>query len=144
MYFWTYVLRKTWLGKCLKSHVSENASTSNMVNGPKHFSNLNGNTLTIFIDHCEGNSIGKSLSEWYSKYWHCLLTHWLPMTSILFLIDTIYGNLFRCNYIANKNIFWIFLRVFENLDPFLNIFKKKMTLIADVLLNFWASKNVVR
>ena len=27
---------KTWLDKCLKSFVSEDPSTSNIVNGPKH------------------------------------------------------------------------------------------------------------
>ena len=27
---------KTWLGKCLKSPVAEDPSTSNMVNVPKH------------------------------------------------------------------------------------------------------------
>ena len=36
MYFPRYGLRNTWLGKCLKSPVSEDPSTSNMVNGPKH------------------------------------------------------------------------------------------------------------
>ena len=35
MYFLTYGLRKTWLYKCLKIPVSEDPSTSNMVNGPK-------------------------------------------------------------------------------------------------------------
>ena len=36
MYFRTYELQKTWLDKCLKSPVSEDPLTSNMVNGPKH------------------------------------------------------------------------------------------------------------
>ena len=36
MYFRTYELQKTWLDKCLKSLVSEDPLTSNMVNGPKH------------------------------------------------------------------------------------------------------------
>ena len=62
MYFWTYVLPKTWLDNCLKSPVSEDPSTSDMVNGPKHCWNLNDSTFTILIDPCEGNSGGKSLS----------------------------------------------------------------------------------
>ena len=33
---------------------------------------------------------------------------------------------------------------FQNLDPVLNIFKKKMTLIADVFLNVRTQKKVVR
>ena len=36
MYFRTYGLGKTWLDKCLKSAVSEEPWTGNMVNGPKH------------------------------------------------------------------------------------------------------------
>ena len=36
MHFWTYRLRKTWLGKCLKSCVSEDPLTRNMVNGLKN------------------------------------------------------------------------------------------------------------
>ena len=37
-------------------------STSNMENSPKHCGNLNDSTFTIFIDHCEGNLVGKSRS----------------------------------------------------------------------------------
>ena len=49
MYFRIYGLRKTWLDKCLKSLVSEDPSTSNMVNGSKNCSNLNGSTFIIFL-----------------------------------------------------------------------------------------------
>ena len=56
-YFWTQELRKTWLDKCLKSVDSENPSTSNMVNALEHIWNLFDSDFTIFIDHCEGNSI---------------------------------------------------------------------------------------
>ena len=37
MYLQTYGLPKTGLDKCLKSPVSEDTSTGNMVNGPKHY-----------------------------------------------------------------------------------------------------------
>ena len=40
MYFWTYGLRKTWLGKCLKKPLSEETSKSDMVNGQKYCSKL--------------------------------------------------------------------------------------------------------
>ena len=62
MCFGSYGLRKPWLHKCLKSPVSEDPSESNMVNRPKHCSNLNHSTFTIFIDQCEGNGVAKSLS----------------------------------------------------------------------------------
>ena len=55
MYFWTYGLQKTWLDKCLKSPLSDDASTSNMVNGPKHCLKLNDSALIIFFDPSEGN-----------------------------------------------------------------------------------------
>ena len=125
IYFWTDLLRKMWLDKCLKSSVSEDPSTRNMANGPKHCWNLNSSTFVIFIDHCERNSVVKSLFWWYEKYKDCFLTHWLPMTSILFLIETIYRNIFRCNYLENNRNFHNFLFHLGNLDSTLNILKKK-------------------
>ena len=55
MYFCNYGLRKTWLDKCLKSAVSQYPSTSHMENAPKHCSNLNDDSLTMFSDYCERN-----------------------------------------------------------------------------------------
>ena len=49
---------KIVLDKCLKSPVSEDPSTSNMVNAPKHCSNLIEDTFTRLIDHCKDNSVG--------------------------------------------------------------------------------------
>ena len=43
-----------------------------------------------------------------------------------------------------QNIFSQFFWNFRNLDSILNIFLKKMTLIADVILNLRFRKNVVR
>ena len=60
MYFRNYGLEKPLLDKCLKSAVSEDVSKSNMVNGPKHCSNLNDRTFGILIDQWRGNSIEKS------------------------------------------------------------------------------------
>ena len=56
MYLRKYRLRKTWLDECRKSPISEDPSTSNMVNGPKHCFSLNKSAFIIFIDHCEGNN----------------------------------------------------------------------------------------
>ena len=55
MDFSTDGLQKTWLVKCLKSPLSEDASTSNMVNRLKHCSKMNDSTF-IFIDPCQGIS----------------------------------------------------------------------------------------
>ena len=143
MCFWIYGLRNTWLDKCLKSPVWEHPSTRYMVNGSKHCWNLNDSTFTIFIDACEDNWGWQSLSESYAKSWDCLLTHWLPMKSILFLTEAIYCNIFGCIYLRNEKYFLYFFFHFLNLDLILIIFQKKMTLIADVFLNWRTPKDVV-
>ena len=63
MYSRTYGQRKTWLYKCLKSALSENSRTSNMVNWPKHCSKHSGSTFTVFFDAFEHNYGYKSLSD---------------------------------------------------------------------------------
>ena len=55
MYFRSYGRQKRWFDKCLKNPVSEDPSTSNIVNEPKHCCNLDDGTNTISIDHCENN-----------------------------------------------------------------------------------------
>ena len=80
---------KRWSDKCVKSLVSEDAWRSSMVNVRKHCLNLHQITFIIFIDNCQVNWIGKSRSYWHAKSWDCLLTHYLPKKSILFLTETI-------------------------------------------------------
>ena len=80
---------KTWSDKCLKSHIRKDPSTSNMGKFLKHCWNLHHSTFIIFIDHFQVNLGGKRLSYWHAKSWDCLLTHWLLMKSILFLIEAI-------------------------------------------------------
>ena len=60
MYFRKCRLRKTGLDKCLKSRVSEDPETENMLNGLNHCCNLNGITFTIIIKHFEGGCVAKS------------------------------------------------------------------------------------
>ena len=104
---------KTWLHKCLKSPVGEDPSKSNMVNVPNHCSNLHHRLFTIIIDHCRGNWVGKSLSYWHAKSWDCLLTHWLPMKSILLFIETINDTNSDPIISATKTFFSIFCCLFE-------------------------------
>ena len=80
---------KTSSYKCLKSPFWKDLLTRNMVNVLNHFWNLHHSTFIILIDHCQVNWVGKSLCFWNAKSWDCLLTHSLPMNSILFLIETI-------------------------------------------------------
>ena len=66
------------------------------------------------------------------------------MTSILFLKEAIYGNIFECLYVRNEKYFLNFILHLINLDTIFNIFKKKMNLIGDAFLNLRTSKNVVK
>ena len=49
MYFRNYGLPKTWLDQSLKSPVSEDPTKSNMVNAPKHCSNLKDTSLPYLL-----------------------------------------------------------------------------------------------
>ena len=49
MYYRNYGLTKTWLHQCLKSPVSEDPTKSNMVNAPKHCSNLKDTSLPYLL-----------------------------------------------------------------------------------------------
>ena len=55
MYFQNYRLRKTWLDKYPKSHVSEHHSTVNMLKKPKHLRNLHDSTFITFFHHSGGD-----------------------------------------------------------------------------------------
>ena len=61
-----------------------------------------------------------------------LLTHELPITSILFRIDRICRSLFKSSYLKNKKYFLGFLFHLRNLHEIFNIFKKNKILIANV------------
>ena len=59
----------------------------------------------IVFDHCEGNSVGENLSYWYEMFQKCFLRHWLAVTTIPFVIETIYSSHFRCSYLKNNKSF---------------------------------------
>ena len=61
MYFRNYALRKTWLDVGLKSPVSFDPLTGNMVNGHQHCCNLNDSNVTILSVHFGGNWVEKYL-----------------------------------------------------------------------------------
>ena len=105
---------KMRLDKCLKSPVSEDPSTSKMVNGSWYCWNQHHSTFIIFIDLCQGNWVRESLSYWHAKSWDCLLTHWLLIRSIVFLTFCLLSEgpldpkpfLFWITLSKLKQIFW--------------------------------------
>ena len=52
----------TWLDNSLKSAVSEQPLTVNMLKDPKHLLNLHERTFIIFFHGSEGYGFGKCLS----------------------------------------------------------------------------------
>ena len=64
MYFRNDRLRKTWLDKCLKSPVSEDPSTSDMVNDPNTVEICTTATLSYLLITVEATKLEKvSLSD---------------------------------------------------------------------------------
>ena len=59
------------------------------------------------------------------KFYECLLTHWLPMTTILFVIRRIYSDNFNCHYLRNEKKFWMFCCISESYIKWSTISKKR-------------------
>ena len=138
--FWT---PRTLLDKCVKSPLLEDPSTSNTAERPENLWNLYQSTFFIFIDHCQFNWVGKSLPYWRKKSWYCLLTHWLAMESIVFLIETIQRYQFWCKYLRNKKIFSECLTAFLKSRFNFKHFEKKMNLIPFVFRKVLTPKTLL-
>ena len=63
-------------------------------------------------------SVRQKSPDWF-------LTYWLPVRSIVFLIETIQRSQLRCNYLQKEKLFLSFFLHFWNVDAILNIFIKK-------------------
>ena len=75
MYFRTYGLPKTSSEQCVKSPVSEDPSKDNMLNAPKHCSNLKGTPLYHI-----SRSLGGQLSYKKSLLGICKISKLFPNT----------------------------------------------------------------
>ena len=121
--------------RCLKSPISGDHLTGNVVNGPKHCFNLNDSTFTIFIDHVEDN-----------------LTVILTVFVNTLTADDKYSllsknNLMQANQMhlsQKQKTFPEFLCRFSDSTPNFEHFQKRMKFIADVIPNLRTYKQVVR
>ena len=123
---------KIWLHHSFESDVWESYSTVNMLMGGKLLWKLHETTFIILFDHSEQKFFEKYLRYWNLKSLGSLLTHWLPLTNILFWIVRVFSSLFKCNYLKNEKTFPKFLFRFWNLPEILIIFHKKMIVWANV------------
>ena len=65
------------------------------------------------------------------------------MTSIVFLIETIYRNILRYYYLRKKILFLNLSLHIWNLHEILYVFEQKMTLIADVFAKLASPNKVI-
>ena len=132
MYFLSFPLLVAPLHKCLNSTVSEHPSTVNMLKCAKRLWNLHESLLIKLRCQSELNLSKKALFYWYLNSCESLFKHWLPITSILFVIFGISRYYIKCNCMKNWKYFLDFSFHFWNIHEILNILKKKMTFIANV------------
>ena len=69
--------------------------------------------------------------------------HWLPIRSIVFLVETIQCKQFRCIYRKKKKLSQFLCAFFKSTSNF-DDFRKLLTLIASEFPKLWAPENVVR
>ena len=68
----------------------------------------------------------------------------MPVTSILCPILSIWNSLFKCNYLKNKKSFLNFFFRLWNLHQILNIYEKKMIVIANIFAKLQTVKGLVK
>ena len=143
MYFRNYRTRKTCLDKCLKGRVSEDPRTGDMVNGPKHWCNLNESGFIIFSYHCEGNGVAKVTIRAMKIFYRFLNT----LTA-----DDKYSLIGRDNWMQTiqmhlsekLNLFSQFFSEFFKSPLNFEYFQKNMKFIAYVFLKLPTTEDVLR
>ena len=113
-YFGNYCFLKRLLLKRLESLASEHHSVINVLTGSEHRWKFQGTTTSLFPHEFPVNWVGKRLLYSDHKSEDCLLTHWLPKTSIPAAISRIFCNNFKRFYLKNRRLFLDFLFHFWN------------------------------
>ena len=98
---------KSCLDHSPKKSVSGHPLTVNMLKSLKLLQKEHESTFIIFFHHSKTTWFGKYLSQIYGKSYLCFVTHWLPMTGILFDIVRIYHLRLKCNHLKSEKSFVI-------------------------------------
>ena len=112
------------LFKCITRLVTENLLEVNLLLRPKYSWNLKKSTFFQVFHHSDPNWVSKSYFQSDLRFLDCLLTRWLPTTSYLVAIETIYGCQFKSNYLKNENLFADFSLSSWYLHEISNVLKK--------------------
>ena len=129
-YFRNYCFGKRFLLKRLEGLASKHDSVINVLTGSKQGSKMESITIILFPHDFQVNWVGKSLIYSDLKSSDCLLTHWLPMTSIPAAICRIFCNNFKRYYLKNATLFLDFLLHFWNVHEIYKILKKRISVLA--------------
>ena len=129
-YFRIYSFGNRLLPKRLEGLASEHHAVINVLTGSKHRWKLQGTTIIVFPREFQVNWVGKKLPYCDPKSEDCLLTHWLPITSILAAICRIFCNNLKRFYLKNGRLFLDFLFHFWNVHKMYNFLKKRMSVLA--------------
>ena len=95
--------------KRLKGLASGHHSVINMLTGSKHCWSQQGITIFLFFHEFEINWVGESLPFSHLKSSDCLLTRWLPMTSIPGAKCRLSNNKFKRFYLKKQKLFVDFI-----------------------------------
>ena len=108
--------------KCIKVLVCENPSAVNSLTSLINCCNLKKSTFICLCHHFEPSWVGRIYFDSDLKFWDCLLTGWLPTTSILIVIGTIITIIWRIKLFFSNccSTFGIYIKfwIFRNKDEF--------------------------
>ena len=125
-----YCIRKRCLVKRLKGLASADHLVINVLIGSKHCWSHHGTTIFLFFHNFHINWIGKSLPLSHLKCSECLLTRWLPMTSIPVAICRFSDKNFKRLYLKKERLFVNFWLCFWIVDEICNVLKTKKSILA--------------
>ena len=130
------------LFKCLTELLSENSLAVNVLTSPKNSWNLQKSTFILLFLHSEPYWVRKTYFQSDLRFYYCSITHWLETTTILVVIDGIYGYQFISISLKVHKPFVLFCLHFWNLNEIYNVLKKK-GVTRQVFLNLLTLKNVL-
>ena len=128
--------------KCITGLVFENPLAMNVLPSVKNLWNLQKSTFMQLFHHSESNWAKRSYFQLDLRFKNCLITRWLPTTSILVVIERIYRYQFKSNYLKKINFLRYFYLIFR-IDIKFWMFWRKMTLRVQVFLNILTPENVL-
>ena len=94
-----------WLFKCITGLVSEKPIAVNVLTSSKNSCNMQKRTFILLFRPFHQNLVRKGYFWSDLRFDDCLITRWVPTTSILVLSERIYRWQIKPNYLKNRKYF---------------------------------------